>query len=133
MTRRSTSSSASPRLYYSIGETARMVGVNPSVLRFWETEFPFLKPRKSKTGNRVYRPTDIKRVMLVKRLLHEDGYTIAGARKRLAQEGEAEQAELWCEAATEREILDSIRTDVSALRRILEKADFGSSADADES
>jgi DNA-binding transcriptional MerR regulator len=74
------------KLYFRIGEVARLCGVETYVLRFWETEFPQMRPNKSGTGQRLYRKRDVEMAMRVRRLLHEEGYTIAGARQVLAQE-----------------------------------------------
>jgi len=79
------------KLYYKIGEVCQIVGVEAHVLRFWETEFPALAPPKSKSGQRTYRPRDIELLLRIRKLLYEEGYTIAGARKRLgARRPEAE-------------------------------------------
>jgi DNA-binding transcriptional MerR regulator len=74
------------KLYFRIGEVARLCGVESYVLRFWESEFPQLRPNKSGTGQRLYRKRDVEMAMRVRRLLHEEGYTIAGARQVLAHE-----------------------------------------------
>jgi DNA-binding transcriptional MerR regulator len=74
------------KLYFRIGEVARLCGVETYVLRFWETEFPQMRPNKSGTGQRLYRKRDVELALRVKRLLHDDGYTIAGARQVFAQE-----------------------------------------------
>jgi DNA-binding transcriptional MerR regulator len=74
------------RLYFRIGEVARLCRLPAYVLRFWETEFPQLKPGKSSTGQRMYRRTDVETVMRIKKLLYEDGFTIAGARQLLRTE-----------------------------------------------
>ncbi|MBN1567064.1 MAG: MerR family transcriptional regulator [Acidobacteria bacterium] len=71
------------KLYYKIREVCEIVGVEAHVLRFWESEFPALSPPKSKTGQRTYRPKDIELLLRIKKLLYEEGFTIAGARKRL--------------------------------------------------
>ncbi|MBN2243372.1 MAG: MerR family transcriptional regulator [Acidobacteria bacterium] len=71
------------KLYYKIREVSEIVGVEAHVLRFWETEFPALAPPKSRTGQRTYRPKDIELLLRIRDLLYEEGYTIAGARKRL--------------------------------------------------
>ena len=71
------------KLYYKIREVCGIVGVEAHVLRFWETEFPTLSPPKSKSGQRTYRPRDIELLLRIKQLLYEEGFTIAGARKRL--------------------------------------------------
>ena len=71
------------KLFYKIGEVSRIVGVEPYVLRYWETEFAFLKPRKNKSGQRVYIKKDVELLLTIKRLLHQERYTIEGVRKRL--------------------------------------------------
>jgi DNA-binding transcriptional MerR regulator len=74
------------KLYFRIGDVAKLCGVEAYVLRFWESEFPQMRPNKSGTGQRLYRKRDVEMVLKVKRLLHDEGYTIAGARQVLAQE-----------------------------------------------
>lgn len=85
--RHGTTTTAIPdKLYFRIGEVARLCKVQSYVLRFWETEFPQLKPNKSGTGQRLYRKRDVEMALHIKRLLHEEGYTIAGARQLLQSE-----------------------------------------------
>jgi len=72
------------KLYYKIREVCEIVGVEAHVLRFWEAEFPALSPPKSKSGQRTYRPKDIELLLRIRKLLYEEGFTIAGARKRLS-------------------------------------------------
>jgi DNA-binding transcriptional MerR regulator len=69
------------KLYFRIGDVARLCMVEPYVLRFWESEFPQLRPNKSGTGQRLYRKRDVEMALRIKRLLYEEGYTIAGARQ----------------------------------------------------
>jgi len=71
------------KLFYKIGEVSRIVGVEPYVLRYWETEFPFLKPRKNKSGQRVYIKKDVEFLLHIKRLLYQERYTIEGVRKKV--------------------------------------------------
>ena len=71
------------KLYFRIGEVARLAGIKPYVLRFWETEFPALGPKKSGTGHRLYRRKEVQLVLEIKRLLYEKRFTIEGARKFL--------------------------------------------------
>ena len=73
------------RLYFKIGDVARICKVETSVLRFWETQFPQLKPNKSGTGQRLYRRRDVEMAVEIKRLVHGDGFTLAGARQVLEQ------------------------------------------------
>jgi len=71
------------KLYFRIGEVSRLAGIKPYVLRFWETEFSTLGPKKSGKGHRLYRRKDVELVLEIKRLLYEKRYTIEGARKYL--------------------------------------------------
>lgn len=73
------------KVYYSIREVAEILDLQPYILRFWETQFPQLRPRTSKGGRRQYQLDDIKLLLLIKRLLYQQGYTIAGARGRLKE------------------------------------------------
>jgi DNA-binding transcriptional MerR regulator len=78
------------KLYFRIGDVARLAGIKPYVLRFWETEFPSLGPKKSGTGHRLYRRKDVEMVFEIKRLLYEKRFTIEGARKFLETRGKPE-------------------------------------------
>jgi DNA-binding transcriptional MerR regulator len=71
------------KLYFRIGEVAKLAGIKPYVLRFWESEFPGLGPKKSGTGHRLYRRKDVELVLEIKRLLYDKRFTIEGARKAL--------------------------------------------------
>ncbi len=73
------------KLFYKIGEVGRITGVEPYVLRYWESEFPFLKPRKSRSGQRLYVKKDIETILEIKRLLYEERYTIEGVKKCFAE------------------------------------------------
>lgn len=79
------------KLYFRIGEVSRLCRLPAYVLRFWETEFPQLKPVKGSTGQRMYRRKDVDAVLRIKKLLYEEGFTIAGARQHLRSEGKAER------------------------------------------
>jgi DNA-binding transcriptional MerR regulator len=79
------------KLYFRIGEVARLCRLPAYVLRFWETEFPQLKPVKSSTGQRMYRKRDVESVVRIKHLLYEEGYTIAGARQQLRDESKTDK------------------------------------------
>lgn len=81
------------KLYFRIGEVARLCRLPAYVLRFWETEFPQLKPSKSSTGQRMYRQRDVETVVQIKKLLYEDGFTIAGARQLLKAEARPGKAQ----------------------------------------
>ena len=82
------------KIYFRIGEVSRLCGLPSYVLRFWESEFPQLKPPKSSTGQRNYRRPDVENVLRIKKLLYEEGFTIAGARQFLRGEGRQKQKTL---------------------------------------
>ena len=82
------------KLYFRIGEVSRLCGLPTYVLRFWETEFPQLKPPKSGTGQRMYRKPDVESVLRIRKLLYEEGFTIAGARAQLRAEARRKQTTL---------------------------------------
>lgn len=92
---------------FRIGEVSRLTETKTFVLRFWESEFPTLQPVKSPSGHRLYRREDIETVLQIKRLLYEEGFTIAGARKHLAEKqfvtGEQPTAEARAPAAVAEE------------------------------
>lgn len=75
------------KLFYKIGEVARIADVKTSVLRFWETEFDFLKPDKSSTGQRLYTRKEVELILQVRRLLYEDKFTIEGVKKQITSRG----------------------------------------------
>jgi DNA-binding transcriptional MerR regulator len=81
-----------PKLFFRIGEVAGLVGVEPHVLRYWEREFRSIRPTKSAKGQRVYSRRDVENLLRVRDLLYRDGFTIAGAKKKM-QRGGAEPAE----------------------------------------
>ena len=78
---------ADQKLYYKIGEACRVLDIQPYVLRYWETEFPILQPTKSRSGQRVYSERELGVIRRIKELLYDEGYTIAGAKKKLEIEG----------------------------------------------
>jgi DNA-binding transcriptional MerR regulator len=78
------------RLYFKIGDVARLLKIEPYVLRFWESQFPQLKPNKSGTGQRLYRKRDVEVAIEIKRLVYGEGYTLSGARQALGQQRRAE-------------------------------------------
>jgi DNA-binding transcriptional MerR regulator len=83
----STPSSLPSKLYFRIGEVAELVGVEPHVLRYWEREFRAIRPTKSAKGQRVYSRRDVENLMRVRELLYREGFTIAGAKKKLQRAG----------------------------------------------
>ncbi len=114
------------KLYFRIGDVARLAGIKPYVLRFWETEFPSLGPRKTGTGHRLYRRKDVELVLEIKRLLYEKRFTIEGARKFLEAKGKNDaqpgpqpaktQGKLFPDAAP---LLDIVRKELRAIVKIL--------------
>lgn len=81
------------KVYFRIGEVSSLVGVDPHVLRFWESAFTIIKPRRAKSNQRLYRKKDVENLLLIKSLLHGQGYTISGAR-RLFKKGTEDSLEL---------------------------------------
>jgi DNA-binding transcriptional MerR regulator len=112
------------KLYYRIGEVSDIVGVQPHVLRYWETEFRSIRPQKSSKGQRVYSRRDVEKLLRVKDLLKNQGFTIAGARKRLSEPAApgpaqaAEPVEAAPGAKNMRKVLLGLRQD---LTRMLEE------------
>ncbi|MBL8234131.1 MAG: MerR family transcriptional regulator [Bryobacterales bacterium] len=125
------------KLYFRIGDVSRLVGVKPFVLRFWESEFPQLAPKKSGTGHRLYRRKDVEAVLEIKRLLYDERFTIEGARnylharatspqakaakaaKRTKPATPAVQADLFGAPAASPAALDSIRRELRDLLTLL--------------
>lgn len=104
------------KLFFKIGEVAKIVGVRPHVLRYWEGELPSLKPMKTRGAHRVYRRRDVEFAMLVKRLLQDEGFTISGARKRLKELGRDRVAS-EPDPTAKREV--SLRAELLAIRENL--------------
>ncbi len=104
------------KMYYTISEVAEMVGVEPYVLRFWEKEFPHLKPKKNRAGNRAYQSKDIKNAMQIKTLLYEQGYTIDGARAALRRDGKQAAADPVPERT--RALIRNIRKEIEEVLKL---------------
>ena len=114
-----TESESESKLYRSISEVSEMVGVKPHVLRYWETQFSMLRPKKNRAGNRMYRPDEVKLLMEIKELLYDRRFTIAGARRRLLdQRKETPSEEVGVTAADRKVVLHEVR---SELRQLLGK------------
>jgi len=114
------------KLYYSISEIASLTGVKAHVLRYWESEFPTLKPRKTRTGARRYRQPDIDEIQAIKHLLYEEGYKIAGAVKmrRQAKKGTpapvaADQISLDFSGMSEGERLSIVRDELKGILKLV--------------
>jgi DNA-binding transcriptional MerR regulator len=106
------------KAFYKIGEVSHFTKLPASVLRFWETEFAFLKPKKSRGRQRVYTRRDIDTVLEIKRMLYEQGYTIAGVRRFWARRGRTKPRTL-----RPREVAEQLRGDLRAILRILDSYD----------
>jgi DNA-binding transcriptional MerR regulator len=119
------------KLYYPIREVAQITGVEPYVLRFWEKEFPMIRPPKGGTGHRRYRRKDIETILEIKRLLYDEGFTIAGARTRLQNpEKPADSARPAASAAPQKKppytpssgaVLQRVRRELNEILTILNK------------
>lgn len=117
------------KLYFRIGEVARIVEVKPYVLRYWESEFAVLRPEKTASGHRLYRRRDVEILLDIKRLLYDEKFTISGAKKRLREinkEGEAAPLPTdgsdhppQVETDRQRDLLVSIRKELLDLYKML--------------
>ena len=104
------------KLYFRIGEVSQLTGIKTYVLRYWETEFPTIAPKKTGTGHRLYRRKDVETVLEIKRLLYENRFTIEGARKALKTKPRAQRVR---KCAPQGELFRSSAADLSAIRREL--------------
>jgi DNA-binding transcriptional MerR regulator len=108
------------KLYFRIGEVSALVGVEPYVLRYWETEFPVLSPKKSGTGHRLYRRKDVELLLQIKHLLYGERYTIEGARQalqsapKMPSKPEPKQRGLFAE-----DLLPEVRRELAAILNLL--------------
>jgi DNA-binding transcriptional MerR regulator len=109
------------KLYYKIGEVSRIAGVEPYVLRYWESEFRIVNPERSRSKQRLYTRKDLEMIMEIKRLLYDERYTIEGAKKRLMgrDKGQARQLSMGFQESRYRELLIETREELKALKRIL--------------
>ncbi|MBM4168464.1 MAG: MerR family transcriptional regulator [Ignavibacteria bacterium] len=112
------------KLYYSISEVSKITGLEQYVLRYWESEFPQLKPQKNRAGNRIYTNKDIKLIFQIKKLLRDEMYTIEGAKKVLEDyvpENEAgEQLELLSVPPKKKIQDEEIRAEITEVKEFLE-------------
>ena len=111
---------------YRIGEVSRKTGVKAFVLRYWETEFPMLEPEKGPNGRRLYREDDVQLILKIKRLLYDEGFTIAGARRHLREGGGAEEGTTippghGAHKLLNRKLLLDMRDSLRAFLTLLEK------------
>ena len=111
------------KLYFKIGEVSRLTGVKPHVLRYWETEFSAVRPQKTRTNQRLYRRGDVELLLLIKRLLYQEGFTIAGANKRLRELTRKASDEATAEAL--RRTLQHVRSELQAILTLVGEEDLG--------
>ncbi|HYS78561.1 MAG TPA: MerR family transcriptional regulator [Candidatus Dormibacteraeota bacterium] len=124
------------KAFYKVGEVCQITDTQPYVLRFWESEFPQLAPKKSRTGQRLYRRKDVDLVLQIKKLLYEEGFTIAAARKKLGMgEGQGALDDLFDVAPADEpprvverprpvgSVLDSITSRLEEILDIMEATD----------
>jgi len=117
------------KLYYAISEVAKITGVKAHVLRYWESEFPTLRPRKTRNGSRRYRQKDIDEIQTIKKLLYEDGFKIAGARKARREQrragtkpaANAPQMALGLDQLADRERLELVRQELTEVVEMLRR------------
>jgi DNA-binding transcriptional MerR regulator len=110
------------KIYYRIGEVGRITAVKPHVLRYWESEFKEIKPIKSRSLQRLYRKKDVELILQIKRLLYEEGYTIAGARARIRElaQGDRKQMALSFDKQRLEEIVVDVKEELKGIREILD-------------
>jgi DNA-binding transcriptional MerR regulator len=114
------------RLYYRIGEVSRITGLKPHVLRYWESEFKVIKPHTEGSLQRLYRRKDLDLILKIKRLLYEDGFTIAGAKKKIRDLERLENKQMkmkWIEKGSNgkaHEFLIAIQEELKGIRKMLE-------------
>ena len=111
------------KLYFRIGEVAELCGLPAYVLRFWETEFPQLKPVKGSTGQRMYRQKDVEYVLRIKKLLYDEGFTIPGARSQLKAEAKPAKLQAGLPFPTEKRVekLKNVRQGLQEILVMLSK------------
>lgn len=108
-----------PKEYYSISEVADLVGLPAHVLRYWESQFSVLNPSKNRSGNRVYQRKEIRLIMLVKKLLHDEKYTVEGARQKLDQLRRGADLAGATSHALDEQVVQTLRDDLLAVSELL--------------
>lgn len=110
------------RTFYSIGEVCDMLDLKPHVLRYWETQFPELSPTKNRAGNRVYQADELELIALIRRLVHDERYTIEGARRRIEEMSAEGTVAQNSSRALELSFLRSLRSELEAISALLDPA-----------
>ena len=104
--------------FFSISEVSNITGLRQHVLRYWETQFSVLKPKKNRAGNRLYRKKDIQTILGIKKLLYKQGYTINGAKKKLHEDRKKGQLELSMDELDKSFMLKTIRKELEAILKL---------------
>jgi DNA-binding transcriptional MerR regulator len=107
--------------FFKIGEVAKLIGVKPHVIRYWESEFPSIRPRKNPSGQRIYAKADIEAIVEIKNLLYNERYTISGAKQMLARQGETNTAVEAERRAVYTRALGRLREQVQDLLALLQR------------
>ena len=109
------------KIYFKIGEVSEILGVEPYVLRYWETEFEVLKPSKAPSRHRLYKKRDVELLLDIKRLLYTEGFTIEGARKKLKESKKEEKHQLRLPLADQKykNALLKVKKELESLRKLL--------------
>ena len=110
------------KLYFKIGEVSTLTGVEPYVLRYWESEFKTIKPSRTQSKQRIYRRKDVELILEIKKMLYEEKFTIAGARKRLQEIKSADKKQLKFDFAPAKDhlkALKELKEELKALRKLL--------------
>jgi DNA-binding transcriptional MerR regulator len=107
--------------FFKIGEVAKLLGVRPHVIRYWESEFPSLRPKKNPSGQRIYAKADIEAIVEIKNLLYNERYTISGAKQMLARQGESGLADFSEREAIHVQAVASLKEQIYALLTLLEQ------------
>ena len=111
------------KLYFRIGEVKKITGVEPHVLRYWESEFKIIRPQRASSKQRLYRRVDVENILTIKKLLYEDGYTVPGARKLLTEKKDEKESSPKPKFSRDkaRSMLAELKSDLKQLQEILEK------------
>ena len=107
------------KLYFKIGEVSTLTGVEPYILRYWESEFKLIKPYRTKTNQRLYRKKDVESIIKIKKMLYEQKFTIAGAKKKIKETPEQSQQGQLSLGFVNPEYVDALKTTRNELKEII--------------
>ena len=110
------------KLYFKISEVSEITGLEPSILRYWENEFSDIRPKRTDTNQRLYRREDLDKILLLKRLLYEERFTIAGAKKKLDERNRTEKKQLELDLSEKKyqKIIKEVKRELKQIRKLLE-------------